>query len=58
MCPQRKNFGTSPAFRIGLMAGNGKPKGTQDRMVHCTTAKHQLAIANITNRLDAYTLVA
>ena len=27
--PQHKNLGTSPAFAIGLMAGDGRPKGTR-----------------------------
>ena len=56
--PQRQNLGTSPAFAIRLMAGDWKPKGTQDRMVHCATAQHRVAMVNIMNRLDAYTLVA
>ena len=43
-----------PAFGTGLTAGDGKPKGTQDQMVPCTTAQHQFAMANIMNRLDAY----
>ena len=50
-CPQRKNLGTSPAFTIGFMAGDGKTKGTQDRMVPCTVAQHQFDMANIMNRL-------
>ena len=50
---QRKNLGTSPAFRIGLMAGDGKPKGTQDRKVPCTTANHQLPLRT---SLTAWTL--
>ena len=45
--PQRKDFGHSPAFAICLMARDGKPEGTQDWMVPCTTAKHQFAMANI-----------
>ena len=36
------------------MAGDERPKGSQDRTVPCTTAKHQFAVANIMNRLDAY----
>ena len=36
------------------MAGDERPKGSQDRTVPGTTAKHQFAVANIMNRLDAY----
>ena len=46
--PQRKDLGPSPEFAIGLVARDGKPKGTQDRTVPCTTAKHQFTMANIT----------
>ena len=46
--PQRKDLGPSPEFAIGLVARDGKPKGTQDRTVPCTTANHQFAMANIT----------
>ena len=56
--PQRKNFGHPPAVAIGLMTRYEKPNGTQDRMVPCTTAKHQFAMANIMNRLDACPLIA
>ena len=56
--PLRKNLGPSPEFAIGLVARDGKPKGTQDRTVPCTTANHQFAVANIMNRLDAHPLVA
>ena len=51
---QRKNLWHEPAFAIGLMAGDGNPEGTQDRMVPCAAAKHQFTMANIMNRLDAY----
>ena len=51
---QRKNSDTPPTFAIGLMAGDGKPKGTQDQIMPCATAKYQFAVANIMNRLDAY----
>ena len=51
--PPAQAFRASPAFAIRLMAGDGKPTGTQDRTVPCTTAKHQFAMANIMNRLDA-----
>ena len=44
VAPAQRNFGHSPAFAIGLMAGDGKPKGTQDQMMPCTTAKHQLPL--------------
>ena len=40
------------------MAGDGKPEGTQDQMVPCTTAKHQFTMAKMMNHLDAYPLVA
>ena len=36
------------------MAGDGKPKSTQDWMVPCATTEHQFAMANIMKRLDAY----
>ena len=42
--PQRKNFGHSPAFAIGLMARDGKPQSTQEWMVPCATAEHQLPL--------------
>ena len=47
-CPQRKDLWHAPAFAIGLMAGDERPKGSQDRMVPCTTAKHRVAMASIT----------
>ena len=35
------------------MARDGKPEGTQDQMVPCTTANHQFTMANMMNHLDA-----
>ena len=55
---QRKYLGHPPPFAIGLVAGDGKPEGTQDQMVPCTTAKHQFTMAKMMNHLDAYPLVA
>ena len=53
-----QELGHPPPFAIGLMAGDGKPEGTQDQMVPCTTAKHQFTMAKMMNHLDAYPLVA
>ena len=46
--PSARIWEHSAAFAIGLVARVGKPKGDQDRMVPCTTANHQFAMANIT----------
>ena len=36
--PQHKDFGHPPAFANSIIAVEGKPEGTQYRMVPCTAA--------------------
>ena len=53
MAPAQE-FGHPPAVAIGLVARDGKRRGTQDWMVPCIGAQHQFAMAHIMKCLDAH----
>ena len=48
-----QEFRVLPCVCLGLMVGDGKPKSTQDWMVPCATAEHQLPLRT---SLTAWTL--